>query len=93
MAFALAVLLVGVLDGDVFVHEVLVVHVGDGVVGGFEVGVGDEAVAFGEVGFVAGDLKARQYVGERTVGGDVPLAVQPAYQSGRRCRRASARRP
>ena len=47
VALALTVFLVGVLDGDVLVHEVLVVHVGNGVVGRFEVAVGDEAVAFG----------------------------------------------
>lgn len=57
VAFSLAVLFVGVLHTDVLVHEVLVVHVGDGVVGGFEVGIADKAVAFGEVGFVAGDLR------------------------------------
>ena len=56
VALAFAVFLVGVLDGDVLVHEILVVHVGDGVVGGFEIAVGDETVAFGEVGLVAGDL-------------------------------------
>jgi hypothetical protein len=56
MAFALAVLLVGILHADVLVHEVLAVHVGDGVVGGLEGGVGDEAVALGEPGLVAGDL-------------------------------------
>lgn len=56
VALAFAVFLEGVLDGDVLVHKVLVVHVGDGVVGGFEIAVRDEAVAFGEVGFVARDL-------------------------------------
>lgn len=58
VALALAVLLVGVLDGDFFVREVLAVHVGDGFVGGLEGGEGDEAVAFAEVGVVAGDLCA-----------------------------------
>ena len=46
VAFAFAVFLEGVLDGDGFVHEELTVHGFDGGVGGFEVGVGDEAVAF-----------------------------------------------
>lgn len=59
MSLALAVLLVRVLHADILVHEVLGVHVCDGVVGGLEVGVGDEAVAFGEAGFVAGDLGRR----------------------------------
>ena len=31
-------------------------HVGDGVVGGLEVGVADEAVAFAEIGLVACNL-------------------------------------
>ena len=56
VSFSLAVLLVGVLHRDVLVHEVLIVHVGNGIVRGFEVGVGYEAIAFGEVGFIAGKL-------------------------------------
>jgi len=48
VALALAVLLVGVLDADVLVHEVLAVHVRDGVIGGLEVGVGHEAVVLRE---------------------------------------------
>jgi hypothetical protein len=59
VALSFAVFFVCVLHADFFVHQVLAVHVGDGVVGGFEVGVGDEAVAFGERGFVAGDLGGR----------------------------------
>jgi hypothetical protein len=61
VAVAFAVLLVGVLDRDVLIHEVLVMHVGDRVVGGLKVGVGYEPVAFGEIGFVAGDLEKCQY--------------------------------
>ena len=56
VALAFAVLFVGVLDGDFFVHEILAIHVGNGIVGGLEIGEGDETVAFGEVGFVAGNL-------------------------------------
>ena len=56
VALALAVFLIGVLHADVLVHEVLAVHVGYGIIGGFEVGVGDKAVAFGEGSFVAGDF-------------------------------------
>lgn len=59
MSLALAVFLVCVLHRDVFVHEELPVHVGDGVVGGFEVGVGYESVALGQSGFVARDLGRR----------------------------------
>jgi hypothetical protein len=46
VAFALAVLFECVLDGDGFVHEELAVHGFDGCVGGFEIGVGYEAVPF-----------------------------------------------
>lgn len=59
VALAFAVFFVGVLDRDFFVHEVLAVHIGDGFIGGFEVGEGYEAVPFGEVGIVAGDLGLR----------------------------------
>ena len=59
VALAFAVFFVGVLDRDFLVHEVLAVHVGDGFVGGFEVGKGYEAVPFGEVGIIAGDLGLR----------------------------------
>merc|ERR1712225_151603 len=56
VSLALAVLLVRVLHGDVLVHQVLAVHVCDGVVGGLEAGVRDEAVAFREAGLVACDF-------------------------------------
>lgn len=56
MALTLAVLLVGVLDGDFLVHEVLAVHVGNGGIRVFERGEGDEAVALGKIGLVASDL-------------------------------------
>lgn len=59
VTFSFPVFLVGVLDGDVFVHEVLPVHVRDRVVGGFEGAVGDEAVAFAEAGLVSCDLGGR----------------------------------
>ncbi len=48
VSLSFSVLLVGVLDGDVFVHEVLPVHVRNRVVRGFECAIGDEAVAFTE---------------------------------------------
>lgn len=56
VSLALAVLLVGVLHRDLLVREVLPVHVRNRVVGGFERGVRDEAVALGETGLVARDL-------------------------------------
>lgn len=64
VALALAVLLVGVLDADLLVQEVLAVHVADGVVGGVEVGEGDETVALGQVGLVASNLsKLERFLG------------------------------
>ena len=56
VALTFAIFLIGVLYTDFLVHKVLPAHVGDGVVGGLKVGIGDEAVAFGQVGLVAGDL-------------------------------------
>ena len=56
VAFAFTILLVGVLYTDFLVHEVLPAHICDGIVGGLEVGVGDEAVTFGQVRLVASDL-------------------------------------
>lgn len=68
VTFAFAVFLVGILHGDVFVHEVLAVHVRDGVVGGFEVGVGDESIAFREAGFISRDLGRRDQGAETREG-------------------------
>lgn len=48
VALALAVLLVGVLHADVLVHKILPIHIGNGVVGSFEVAIGDEAIALGQ---------------------------------------------
>ena len=47
VTLALAVFLVGILNRDFFVDEVLAIHARNGVIGGFKVGKGDEAVAFG----------------------------------------------
>lgn len=47
MALTLAVLLVGVLDADLLVHEVLAVHVRNGIIRGLKRREGDEAVALG----------------------------------------------
>jgi hypothetical protein len=51
VAFTLAVFFVSILDGYVFVHEVLAIHVCDCVVRCLEVGVRHEAVAFRETIF------------------------------------------
>ena len=68
MAFAFAILLVGILYTDLLIHEVLSAHVRDCIVGGLEVGVGDEAVAFGEVGLVASDLRLSNECAEAAEG-------------------------
>lgn len=60
MALALAVLLVGILNGYLFVHQNLAVHVGDGRIGGFEVGEGNESVALGEAVVVASNLEKKK---------------------------------
>lgn len=57
VTLSLAILLEGILDGDLLVHEVLAVHVCDGVVGCFEGGEGNESVALCEIGVVAGHLR------------------------------------
>lgn len=93
---ALAVLLVRVLHRDLLVHEVLAVHVGDGVVARLEGAEADEAVAFAEVGVVAGDLVEamllveglaeeegwRRGWGEGEDGQDEPWALKPNFQTG-----------
>jgi hypothetical protein len=56
MPLSLPILLISILNRNVFIHEILPVHVRDCVVRGFEGGVRDEAVAFGEPGLVARDL-------------------------------------
>jgi hypothetical protein len=38
MSLSLAILLVGVLHRHLLVHEILTIHIGNGSVGGFEVG-------------------------------------------------------
>jgi hypothetical protein len=57
VTLAFAVLFEGVLDGYLLVHQVLSIHVGDGVVGSFEVGEGYKAEALGETSVIASDLE------------------------------------
>lgn len=80
---ALAVLLVRILHGDLFIHQILAVHVGDGGVGGLEVAKGDEAVAFGQVIIVAGDLRslAQQPSRHMADGSTIPWARWPSSRS------------
>jgi hypothetical protein len=56
VSLTLSVLLVRVLDRDLLVHEVLAVHVGNGIIGRFKVGERNEPIALGQVRFVAGHL-------------------------------------
>lgn len=56
VAFTLAVLLVGVLDANLLVHEVLSVHVLDSFIRGLECTKRDKTVALGQVAVVARDL-------------------------------------
>lgn len=46
MSLALAIFLIRVLNCDLFGHDVLVVHAGDGRIRGLEIAVGDETVTF-----------------------------------------------
>ena len=68
MSLAFAVLFVRILYRYFLVHEVLAVHICNGVVRSFEVGIGDEAVAFGESGLVAGYLWLRNQGAEAAEG-------------------------
>jgi hypothetical protein len=90
VSLALAVLLVRILHGDLFINQILAVHVGDGGVGGLEVAKRDEAVAFGQVIVVAGDLRslARQPAATGPTGalylghaGQVPEARERVVQN------------
>lgn len=46
MSFPFAILFVGVLDRDLLVHEILSIHVRDGIIGRFEVRKRNKAVSF-----------------------------------------------
>lgn len=56
MSLALSIFFICVLYGDLLVHEILAVHAGDCAVGGFKVCKRDEAVAFGQIRIVPGNL-------------------------------------
>jgi hypothetical protein len=47
MSLSLAILFVGILHRNLLVHEILTVHIGNGRVGGLEIGEGDETVTLG----------------------------------------------
>lgn len=58
VAFALAILLVGVLNRDLLVSEVLAVHVLDRLVRRLEVGEGNKSVTLGKAIVVVSNLRA-----------------------------------
>ena len=47
MSLSLTILFVGILHRNLLVHEILTVHIGNGRVGGLEIGEGDETVTLG----------------------------------------------
>lgn len=59
VTLTLAVLLVGVLDADILVHEELSVHIVDRVVAGLEAAIAHETVSLAQTVVVAGDLGGR----------------------------------
>jgi hypothetical protein len=68
VALALAVLFESVLHRDLLVHQELAVHIRDRVVRGVKGRVRDEAVAFAEIGLVAGDFGRRDQRAEARKG-------------------------
>lgn len=48
VSLSLPILLVGILNRDVFIHDILAVHVRDGGVGGFEIRIRDKSVTLTE---------------------------------------------
>lgn len=56
MSFSLAILLVGILYRDLFVHEVLATHVGDRSIRRLEITKGHESVALGQVVVISRNL-------------------------------------
>lgn len=56
MTLALPVLLVGVLNRNLLIHEILSVEIGNGFIRSLEVGEGHEAIALGQVGVISGNL-------------------------------------
>jgi hypothetical protein len=56
MSLSLAILLVGILYGNLLVHKVLVVHIGNGRVGGFKIGKGHEPITLGKIIVIPSNL-------------------------------------
>jgi len=56
MAFTLTILFICILNRNLLIREVMAVQIVDGIVGSFEIGERDEAVALGEIGIVPSNL-------------------------------------
>lgn len=59
---AFTVLLVGVLNRNLLIHEILPVHVGDSSVRRLEIGKGHKTISFGHVLFISGNLHVVSFV-------------------------------
>lgn len=68
MPLSLAVFLVGVLDANILVHEVLAIHVVDGIVTGIETAVADETVSLAQPIIVSCHLRGCDQVAKATEG-------------------------
>lgn len=97
VSFSFTVLLVGVLNRDLFVHEVLAVHVGNGIVRRFEGPERDKAVTFGQVVLVTGNLESvsakEKFDSISETKNDIPSEQRPAFQIVRMCRTKLSHRP
>lgn len=59
MSLSLAILFVGILHRNLLVHKVLAVHIGNGRIGGLEVGEGDEAITLGQIVVIPSNLESK----------------------------------
>ena len=56
MSLAFPILLVRILHRNLFVHQVLAIHVGDGRVRGFEIGKRHKSVSLGQIVVITSNL-------------------------------------
>jgi hypothetical protein len=59
MSLSLAILFVGILHGNLLVHEVLAIHISNGSVGGLEIGKGDESITLGQIVVIPSNLDVK----------------------------------
>lgn len=57
MSLSLAILFVRILHGNLLIHEVLAVHIGNCCVRGLEIGKGDESIALGQIVVIPSNLE------------------------------------